>query len=357
MAQRFPQQSGKGSALLPLFVALVLLSLFVAWLLRTPAPPKVDRFADRWERLPSAQFPPHPWGYVLKGRTIGLDPGHGGGQDEEGKVGQAFEGAVNLRVALALREWLERDGATVLLSREEDIAVTLKERPQRLEAAGAEIFISLHHNAAPPGVEPNEVNYTSTFYHGGVDHEPASLDLARSLQGALVEALRTGHRVPTPILSDHNLYPKNGFAVLRHATVPAVLCEASFYTQDDERERLQDPTYVEREAYGYYRALVDYFTGGTPTARLKEASAQRAVFLLDDGVKGRGGWGADRLRILESSLSVSVGGERAPFRFERKEGRLTVDLPSGTAPVDLRLHFQNLYKHSNYPSRYTLRQP
>ena len=54
-----------------------------------------------------------------------------------------------------------------------------------------------------------------------------------------------------PLMSDQLMY-RDGFAVLRHAEVTAVLCESSFYTNPEEEQRLRDPEHNLREAYGMF---------------------------------------------------------------------------------------------------------
>ena len=307
-----------------------------------------------WSDLPEVRFIPHPAGRFLAGRRIGIDPGHGG-LPRGHRPDRGFEGEVNLEVALALQEFLERDGAVVLLTRDSDVDVTLEARPRLVEGQGAEVFISIHHNA----VESPEANYTSTWYHRDVDLEPASLDLARRVERRISEALRTPQRVPTPVLADTLMYEKEGFAVLRSAVVPAILCEASFYTHPEEAERLADPEYRRREAYGYYLALVDYFAAGTPTLAFRsfEERKRRDPVLhleLDDGVQSRGGWGSREVRILASSISCRVDSRRQIADYDPKTAVLSLRVPGFRRRARIEVRFQNLFKNSNYPTRFDL---
>ena len=85
---------------------------------------------------------------ALKDVTIFLDPGHGGeDRDGVGPAGDVVEADVNLRVALLLRDYLKKAGANVLLSREDDRTVPLEARAQQANAASADVFVSIHHNA------------------------------------------------------------------------------------------------------------------------------------------------------------------------------------------------------------------
>jgi N-acetylmuramoyl-L-alanine amidase len=84
----------------------------------------------------------------LSGLKIFLDPGHGGeDRKNTGPMGIAIEADVNLRFSLYLRSFLEQAGATVFLSRDIDKTVSLKDRSIMANQSGADIFISVHHNA------------------------------------------------------------------------------------------------------------------------------------------------------------------------------------------------------------------
>lgn len=300
-----------------------------------------------WAKLPPADFSPHPNERWLRGRRIGLDPGHGAESDAL----KQLEADANLAVALELTQFLERAGATVLLSRRKDEAVPLERRAPAVIERGAEVFVSLHHNAGG-----ESANYTSTWYHQDPDRQPADLDLARHVQHRVMEALRTPASVPTPILSDRLIYEKTGFAVLRTATVPAILCEASFYTHPEEAQRLRDREYLRREAYGYYLGLVDYFQAGTPRLRLERLEQTGAdtsvVVFFDDGLRARGGWGSEEHRVLPSSISLTVGGRARAFEYDRSTSLLRFLVSSRDLRQTLEIRFQNVYKHSNFPTRF-----
>ena len=93
------------------------------------------------------------------GRKIVIDPGHGSlrSVDPDGGPGAVrtldgetvMEKDLNLSVALKLRDLLKAAGANVLLTRETDVGVTLRDRWVASDTHQAEIFVSLHHNATP----------------------------------------------------------------------------------------------------------------------------------------------------------------------------------------------------------------
>jgi N-acetylmuramoyl-L-alanine amidase len=80
--------------------------------------------------------------------TIVLDAGHGG--DDHGAEGPsgALEKELVLDVAHRLQTRLARDGLRVLLTRDTDVYVPLAERTAIANRAGADLFVSIHANAA-----------------------------------------------------------------------------------------------------------------------------------------------------------------------------------------------------------------
>jgi N-acetylmuramoyl-L-alanine amidase len=206
----------------------------------------------------------------LEGKKIYLDPGHGGDDRvNRGPAGDVIEADVNLRVGLALRDYLTRAGAVVFLSRDHDTAIALQERPMLAVRAGADIFISLHHNAT--GTRDNITNYSSTYYHsrdGRTDYHPANHDIARYIQRDMSYAMRNPNPPFSPTfdgtLSDFDIYPNSGFAVLRNNPLPAVLTEGSFFTHPPEEQRLAAEEFNRIEAWGIFLGLGKYFKAGVP---------------------------------------------------------------------------------------------
>jgi len=335
-----------------------------------------DDYAAR--RVGTDAYPIPTYAKFLKGVKICLNPGHGGDADQRGfKRGPTGvrEAEMNLRVAQYLREFLVACDADVILTREDDSLLSYEERATIANDWGADLFVSLHHNAID---NKPEVNYTTVWYHGEVSYRPSNLDLARYLCDGLYDALALPKITDVPLKSDHLMY-KNGFAVLRHAEVTAALCESSFFTHPAEEQRLRQPEYNLREAYGLFVGLARYAAAGLPRAKLiaqageaieplnqmeKQAETRSGeavmvppmpndatvVFELDDGLRNRKAWGHDRNMILADSIVVRVNGRRAPHRFYDNGSRylLSVELPVGSEPGEhkIELQFQNMNKIS-----------
>lgn len=102
---------------------------------------------------PSAERAPKNTGQSI--RTIVLDPGHGG--KDAGAVGRiSKEKDIALQVALKLGKKIEKElpGVKVIYTRKTDVFIPLYERPALANKHKADLFISIHCNAAPTRRSP-----------------------------------------------------------------------------------------------------------------------------------------------------------------------------------------------------------
>jgi predicted amidohydrolase YtcJ len=210
-------------------------------------------------------------GDPLRGRTILLDPGHGGTAATDtfrvGPTGEREEW-VNLRVALLLRGMLEERGARVVITRTGDVHVPLPDRGELAREVGADVFVSVHHN----GTADPDANFPIVYFHGEASANPASVRLGRLVAGRLNQALFQG-RAETVVVSDHVIFPAAGTTVLRHSYgIPGVIGEASFFTNPAEEARLRDPEHNRREAEAYALALQDFFAVPIPPVLPRDAA-------------------------------------------------------------------------------------
>lgn len=205
----------------------------------------------------------------LAGRKFFLDPGHGGiDRKNKGNLGLVTEADVNLRVALYLKDYLERSGSTVYLSRNKDTTVNLKDRSIISNKSDADVFISIHHNATA-SVNDTWTNYTSTFYHAketSFEYEPCNHDIAKYVERDLsyVMGNPSGLGSFDGTYSDYLIYPGAGFSVLRLSEKPAILIECGFFTNTYEEQRLSIEEFNKIEAWGIFRGLAKYFKEGIP---------------------------------------------------------------------------------------------
>jgi N-acetylmuramoyl-L-alanine amidase len=353
-------------------LSLVLVCVATAWYAaKQPLPaPKYGMTLDPlttppqrydWTRLPEPAFPVPPYATHLRGVKIVLDPGHGARKrtDPRSRVGVAgvYEEDVNLRVTLLLREFLQAAGADVKLTRDADVYLAeevgddLRLRAQLATTVRADLLLSIHHNAT----DDPRVNRTEVYYHNDPDYSPASLDVARHLATALGDALHLTDHLPCPLVTDLVQAPRSGFLLLREAQVPAVLVEASYFTDPVEELRLHDPVYDRREAYALFLGLARWAYGGLPHATLGTPNVPRgaaATVTLDDGINGR-----PRTHgfPLISAESVVVRLDDRPIWPQvdvlKRQVTFTVppDLPSGTHT--LYVNFANVWgQHVGRPN-------
>lgn len=219
-------------------------------------------------------------------RTIVLDPGHGG--EDTGTVGICGreEKELILEYAFALRDaLLERDPSLrVVLTREVDEYVPLEERTRIANEARADLFVSLHANAAPnpraSGVEtfflapvgtalgdvvPGrlEDGPTRARQEVGVSGETLAVlmdDLRRD--GAARESSRLAEHIQDALVRATGARDRGvregRFRVLRGIRMPAVVVEIGFLSHEEEGRRLQDPAYQQRVIDGLVAGLTGF---------------------------------------------------------------------------------------------------
>ena len=314
--------------------------------------------SDEWHKLPQANFAIPPYARYLEGIKVCLDPGHGGQaylpNYKRGPTGLR-EAAVNLRVALYLREFLREAGAIVLMTRTDDSFVSIPDRSELANKNAVNFFISLHHNS----FSDPETNYTSTWYHQDADDSRASLDLARYVQQSVADALRLPQFPPTGLYSDRLVIP-SGFGVLRQTKGPAILVEASFYSNPEEEQRLKKELYNKREAYGYFIGIARYVAAGFPKGVLVTPSPESSVetkkprieIRVADGLHERGAWMLKRQQIFSDSIRVKLDGVIVPHQYLRAEDLIVITPPK---PLSNGVHFVetnlvNYYGNHNLPS-------
>ena len=198
-------------------------------------------------------------------RTICLDPGHGG-KDPGFSVTGHEEKKYTLLLAQEVKQQLVKAGYKVWLTRSKDEAVELPDRPDQALQRKADLFISLHFNATETGastVEGTEVycltppGASSTNARGegatddrfpGHSQNDRNLFLAYEMQKCLTRGLGAEDRG----------IRRARFAVLRDASMPAVLIEAGFMSHPDEGKKIFDAGYRRRIARSILEGLQAY---------------------------------------------------------------------------------------------------
>ncbi|HUF14172.1 MAG TPA: N-acetylmuramoyl-L-alanine amidase [Longimicrobiales bacterium] len=179
----------------------------------------------------------------LQGRVIAVDAGHGGAAaGAQGPTGLREADAV-LAVARALARRLEAAGARAVLTRNEDVDLSLEDRVARATAAGAELMLSIHMDAFPDGVNPYVNAGTHMFYF-----HPRAADLARHLQRALLDELA---------LPDRGIN-RADLALARPTWMPSVLTETMFMMIPQWEAALRDPDVIDRIAEAHAEGIAAF---------------------------------------------------------------------------------------------------
>ncbi len=183
-------------------------------------------------------------GSPLAGRRIAIDPGHPGA-GATGPTGY-YEGDANLAIGRILERILADRGADPILIRNDREQLGLYERTAAAEAAGAEVFVSIHNNALPDGVRPYGREGTSTYYF-----HPQSAALASEVQEGMLSTMR---------LRDLGVF-WGDLAVCRMSWMPAILTEGAFMMMPIHEAALRDPGFQELYARGVAEGIEAFLAG------------------------------------------------------------------------------------------------
>ncbi|MDF2629196.1 MAG: putative N-acetylmuramoyl-L-alanine amidase [Symbiobacteriaceae bacterium] len=194
----------------------------------------------------------------LIGKTVVVDPGHGG--IETGAIGPTglMEKNVNLTIGLKLKTLLEAAGAKVVMIRTADTRCATPEqlapyptldeklradlgcRANTSDTAGADAFLSIHNNASGD----RAVRGTETYWSQDNLNAPRSQVFAGLVQEEMLKSL--GLR---------NLGVKeNIFYVTRYTDAPAVLAEVAFLSNSTDEALLRQDSFLTKTAEALYRA-------------------------------------------------------------------------------------------------------
>jgi len=220
---------------------------------------------------------------ISKIRRIVVDPGHGG--HDSGAVGPSgvMEKDVVLSIGLRLRALLKEElDLDVVMTRSTDVFIPLEERTAIANKVNADLFVSVHANAAPnraaAGIETYYLNLAKTdkVAQLAAKENGTSLEKVSVLQAILFDLMAnyklndsahlaedvqiTLHKKLRSHYSDvRNLGVKQGpFYVLVGATMPSILVETAFLSNAQEELRLKDSAYQQMVAEGIMEGVRSY---------------------------------------------------------------------------------------------------
>lgn len=189
-----------------------------------------------------------------KKAVVVIDAGHGG--EDPGKVGinGALEKDINLSVAFLVKKYLEMQDVTVVMTRNDDDGLYREESPNKkiedlknrialIDAAGAELVVSIHQNS-----------YTSEKVHGAQVFYYESSEEGEKAAELLQEQLREGVDE-----TNKRSAKKNGsYYLLKKSSVPTVIVECGFLSNGAEADKLTDGEYQEKLAWNICMGVLQY---------------------------------------------------------------------------------------------------
>jgi len=239
----------------------------------------------------------------MRNLVVAIDAGHGG--QDPGAVGPTGKREKDITLAVA-RELARQVNATpglkAYLTRDTDVFIPLPMRAQKARAAKADIFISIHADAAENrNARGSSVYVLSTKGASSqrarwlADKENAAdliggVSLQRTegtLANVLLDLAQSGYMKASEDAASHVLgglkrignnhkpnIERANFAVLRTSDMPAMLVETAFISNPDEERRLLDPAYQRKIAAAVLDGVNTFFTRQPPPGTLFAARAQ-----------------------------------------------------------------------------------
>jgi N-acetylmuramoyl-L-alanine amidase len=225
-----------------------------------------------------------------------VDPGHGG--KDPGAVGAKGEREkdVVLSIAQLLAKRLKREkGFDVKLVRNDDFFVPLRKRVEIARKHNADMFISVHADAAPRlnasgasvyclsegGATSATARFMAQRENGAdllgatsllnlKDKDPmlAGVILDMSMNATIAASLQLGSTVLGSLAGITTLHQKRveqaGFAVLKSPDVPSILVETGFISNARDSQRLVTTRHQQAVADGLFEGLQRYFQKNPP---------------------------------------------------------------------------------------------
>ncbi len=235
--------------------------------------------------MPVVPRPPAPPG-TSAAALIVIDAGHGGVDPGAISIDGHYEKDITLSVALRLRDALEADGYRVMLTREDDIFLRLRDRVRVARDGGADLFLSIHadsmENSQVRGASVYTLSETASDREAavlaqrenrvdalaGVPLDPEDdlmasilIDLAQRVTkqdsmrfgDLLIDSLgQVTPLIPTP-------HRQAGFAVLTAPDVPSVLIELGYLSNDTDQSLLIEPDHQDLLVGAITGAVDAYF--------------------------------------------------------------------------------------------------
>ena len=241
----------------------------------------------------STALPKHNNSVTSRMLTIMLDPGHGG--EDPGAIG--YGGTHEKQIVLAIAKRLQakidaEPNMRAILTRDTDFFVPLNMRVQKARRVRADLFISIHADAAlrtdasgssvfvlsESGASSSAARYLAQKENdadlvGGVNFNVKDSALARTLldlsqTATISDSLKLAKAVLNEVSKINRLHKNNveqaGFAVLKSPDIPSILIETAFISNPAEEKRLKTSAYQNQMASAIFAGIRQYFAKNPP---------------------------------------------------------------------------------------------
>ena len=187
-------------------------------------------------------------------KTVAVDAGHGGADPGKIGVNGAQEKDINLAVAKILKQLLEEEGFSVVMTREKDEGLyeegssskkqqDMKKRCEKIDEAQPMVTVSIHQNS----YTEQSVRGPQVFYYS---HSDQGLNLAKNIQDALNTELK--------IAKPRQIKENDTYYILRKTQSPVVIVECGFLSNPEEADLLTTQEYQEKVAQAIKNGILSY---------------------------------------------------------------------------------------------------
>lgn len=221
-----------------------------------------------------------------KNRVIVIDPGHGG-KDAGAVNGKYREKEVVLALSLKLGEELKKRGYKVFYTRSKDLFIQLRSRTRIANDKNADLFISVHANAAPTKDKHASMEGVETFFLSPARSQRSKNVAELENKSDIEEMNHFSKQTYLNFLNREKIIASNKFAldvhqgmfnelsskykirdggvreapfwVLVGAQMPAILLEIGYITHPAESKRMFTSSYQTSLAIGIANGVDAYF--------------------------------------------------------------------------------------------------
>ncbi len=199
---------------------------------------------NRMRRRPEDFSQQSELNFSLKGKTIALVPGHGG-HDHGNTEGGTQEKKTALEISLRLKTTLERLGAKVIITREDDVLVSPGNQKSFVERNRPDVAIAIHTDSAG----------SREFGNMTLWGLPISREFAETMQSVLSQVTESNR----PVKQQTRTWNGGRLAIVHAQDVPTILLETANMKNNTDAQRIQTADYQQKLVDGIAQGVFNYF--------------------------------------------------------------------------------------------------